>query len=302
MQRSAEVSVVIPTHNRSALVVRAVKSVLSQTYSDLECIVVDDASSDDTAERLRQIADDRLVCVHHESPRGASAARNTGIQLAKGRYVAFLDDDDEWLPHKLDRQLSVLKNAPDNVGLVYCWMDYQDEGGFQKSLRPSLRGYIFADVLDTQPIGNSSTLLVRRNVIADVGPFDESLPRGNDGDFIRRICQKYDVDFVPEVLVRIDVGHGYERITGVSEAHIRKEILSQEIKLRKFASVLSEYPKQRANIHALIGYDYAQLQERKAAFSNFFQAMRLYPFSLQLWKKFAKGMVELAGRGPLRRF
>ena len=90
------VSVVIPTHNRGDLLPRAIRSVLQQTYLNLQCIVVDDASTENTAQVVYQFEDDRLVYLFHESNRGASAARNTGIAHAKGKLIAFLDDDDEW--------------------------------------------------------------------------------------------------------------------------------------------------------------------------------------------------------------
>lgn len=107
-----EVSVIIPTHNRQRLVSRAVRSVLNQTYEDLECIVVDDASSDGTPQVIQTIEDERLVYLRHDRNRGASGARNTGIRAAKSSLIAFLDDDDEWLPEKLVKQVPLLKALP----------------------------------------------------------------------------------------------------------------------------------------------------------------------------------------------
>src|SRR4030043_1337098 len=101
------VSVIIPTYNRAHLVGRSIRSVLNQTYQDLEVIVVDDGSKDNTAEIVRGITDPRIVFLKHEKNRGVSAARNTGLKAARGKYIAFQDSDDEWLPQKLEKQLEL---------------------------------------------------------------------------------------------------------------------------------------------------------------------------------------------------
>lgn len=239
----SEVSVIIPTHNRQRLVSRAVRSVLNQTYKDLECIVVDDASSDGTPQVIQTIEDERLVYLRHDRNRGASGARNTGIRAAKSSLIAFLDDDDEWLPEKLVKQVSLLKALPEEYGMVYCWMDYLDNAGhIIQERHPTHRGNVFASVLVKQGIAGCPTLLVRRHVVDAVGGFDESLPRGNDGDFIRRICRVYKVDVVPEVLVRVHVAHGYERITSETDRGIRNHLLAQQAKLDKFPEELRAHP------------------------------------------------------------
>lgn len=105
------VSVVIPTYDRAAVLPRAIDSVLGQTVEDLELLVVDDGSTDRAPDVVAGYADDRVRCLRHEQNRGASAARNSGIEAASGDYVAFLDSDDEWLAGKLETQLAVLEAA-----------------------------------------------------------------------------------------------------------------------------------------------------------------------------------------------
>ncbi|MEA3350641.1 MAG: glycosyltransferase family 2 protein, partial [Chloroflexota bacterium] len=241
------VSVIVPTHNRADLLPRAIGSVLKQSYPRLECIVVDDAPDDSSEAVVAQFDDDRLVYLQHETNRGASAARNTGIAQAKGEMIAFLDDDDEWLPTKLEKQVPLLENAPPQVGMVYCWMDYYDRGRLATEHHPTYRGYVFPHVLDGQRIGGCPTLLVRRSVFEDVGGFDESLVRGNDGDFIRRVCLNYDVDLIPEVLVKVYIGHSYKRITRHDEQGLWNDINSHRVKLVKFEKELQKYPKQTSN-------------------------------------------------------
>lgn len=282
------VSVVIPTHNRAELVVRAIRSVLGQTYRNLECIVVDDASTDNTADAVRAIQDPRLIYLRHEQSKHASATRNTGIAAAKGEFIAFLDDDDEWLAEKLEKQVALLQSLPVEYGMVYCWMDYFGEQGFVSHHHPTLRGGIFSQVLDTQPIGNSSTLLVRRAAVDRVGGFDVTLPRGNDGDFIRRICRDYNTDFVPEVLVRAYVEHGFQRITGSDTKAIENGIRSQLVKLEKFRVELQRHRRQKANILALVGYDYARLARWSHSIRFLVRAVFTHPFAGTVYRQLLK--------------
>ena len=110
------VSIILPTYNRVGSVQAAIHSVLAQTYIDYELIVVDDGSTDETASHVREIADPRLIYVLHPQNKGAAAARNTGMRMARGDYIAFLDSDDTWHPQKLEVQVEFLKNSPDQVG------------------------------------------------------------------------------------------------------------------------------------------------------------------------------------------
>lgn len=123
------VSVVIPTYNRAPTLPRALESTLAQTIDDLEILVVDDGSTDDTASVLAtyQDVDSRVRPVVHATNQGANVARNTGIEHARGEYIAFLDSDDEWHPEKLERQLAALEDRPDEWVGVYC------DAGFELS-------------------------------------------------------------------------------------------------------------------------------------------------------------------------
>ena len=104
-----KVSVIVPTHNRADLLPRAVDSVLAQTYGDYEMVIVDDCSSDNTQDVIAGFSDPRIRSFRHDRNRGQSAAINTGIAHARGEYIGFLDDDDEWLPTKLEGQVALLE-------------------------------------------------------------------------------------------------------------------------------------------------------------------------------------------------
>jgi glycosyltransferase involved in cell wall biosynthesis len=276
MNKEPLVSVVIPTHNRAAMLRRAIKSVLTQTIEDIDLIVVSDGSIDDTQEVLESIEDQRLCFINHDTGKGAAAARNTGIRASTGKYVAFLDDDDEWLPTKLERQLLIMENAASEVGLVYHWMEYVREGQVLTTRKPTLRGYIFPEMLDKQAITNSSTLLLKREVFEVVNGFDETLWRGNDSDFIRCVTKYFHVDYVPEVLCKVHVGHN-DRITIKNQQGIRNELAGLKNWLDKFASDFARYPDKKAYILSRIMKDHIKLGEVKQSFPFFWEALRTYP-------------------------
>lgn len=281
---SPTVSVIIPTYNRTSLLIEAVQSVLSQSYNDLECIIVDDGSEEDTASVIDQSIDPRIKYVEHNQNKGASAARNTGIEQAQGEFIAFLDDDDEWMPEKLEKQVELMRRRSDDFGLVYCWMDYYEyPDNKYKKVRPTLSGNIFEEMLDRQRIGNSSTLLVRSEVIDRIGGFDESLPRGNDGDFIRRVARKYKIDYVPKVLVKYYTGHGNKRITNKSKEGIENHIHGTEVKFEKFN--VYRYPRRAARLHGDLGYHYLKMTDWKTGLHHFESALTTAPYEprVYLW-------------------
>lgn len=280
------VSVILPTYNRAELLKRAIRSVLEQKYTDLECIIIDDASTDNTIHIMELFDDSRLIYLHHKNNLGTSAARNTGIAFAKGDLIAFLDDDDEWLPSKLEKQVPFIKSLPLEVGMIYCWINYYDDiGTLIKEHHPTYRGYIFPLVLDRQRIGGCPTLIVRREILKKVGGFDINLIRGNDGDFIRRVCLNYEVDFISEVLVKAHFNHGYKRISESDDLSIRSAIRGEIIKLIKFKNELSMYPNQTAHIYAKIAYNYNLLGDYKNCITFYRKAIKTSPISSNVYKK-----------------
>lgn len=278
-----KVSVVLTTYNRPELIQRALCSVLDQTYPNWECIVVDDASEGPVGEIVDSYEDPRVRYHRHDENKGLSAVRNTGLRLAEGSMIAYLDDDDEWLPEKLARQTDRLQSSGENVGLVYCWMEWVRDGEVFKRRQPTLRGNIFAESLDQQPLGNGSTWLIRREALERHGGFDESLPRGIDGDLLRRLSTTHNVDVVPETLVRYHVNHEQQRITRADRSGVRNAIIGQRAKLRKFEEALQSLPRQRANIYADLGRRHAQLGRWGAALSYFRRALQSYPISGRLY-------------------
>lgn len=198
------VSVVIPAYNREKTISRALNSVLEQTYSNIEVIVVDDGSTDSTAKIVSNYADGRVRLICLSSNQGANKARNTGISEAKGEYIAFQDSDDEWLADKLEKQLAyMLKTA---TKAAYCPYILYDEG--KTSVVPS--DYMNQDVceknvvqtLKKKNVVGTPTLIVRRELFGEIGMFDTDMKGLQDYEFVIRLVKHERLGYIREPLVK----------------------------------------------------------------------------------------------------
>ncbi|HET7848491.1 MAG TPA: glycosyltransferase [Pseudolabrys sp.] len=201
MQDSPQVSVVIPVFNGENVIGRALASVRAQTFSDVEIIVVDDASTDRTVERVGEAAGGAVNLLRHARNRGAAAARNSGIAAARGRWIAFLDCDDAWAPDKLARQIERLAKS----GAAACASGYRlHKNGRELSFTMTLTPRQFRrEILFGCTISPGSTLMVERRVFKDIGAFDESFWRLEDWDWLLRFAERHDMTFVPAPLADI---------------------------------------------------------------------------------------------------
>ncbi|MEM8980614.1 MAG: glycosyltransferase [Pseudomonadota bacterium] len=206
MTRPALVTVVIPTYNYGIFLEDAVSSAAQQDYEALEILVVDDGSTDNTGEVLerlrRQIPALRVITTAHL---GVSNARNVGTQAAKGTYVAYLDADDIWHPTKIEKQVAALEahaGDPEWVA-VYSLFRIIDREGVITDSAPAFetRGYCFANHLIVNHIGNGSGMLVRRDVVLEIGGFDTKYALCEDIDLQLRILKHYKIEVVREYLV-----------------------------------------------------------------------------------------------------
>jgi len=206
-----EVDVVIPVFNGQDYILQALRSVEGQTLRPRSIIVVNDGSTDGT-EGIILAFREKCTCNIEYVKRpncGVNAARNAGIERAKGQYVAFLDADDEWLPNKLEEQAKVLQRSEfKNVGVVYCRYSVMDEAGNSKAsycvFDPKMRGRIFHDLLKRNMIaGSGSAVLARRDCFERVGNFDENLRGAEDWDMWLRLAETFEFDYADEVLVKI---------------------------------------------------------------------------------------------------
>ena len=200
------VSVIIPTFNRAEKVVRAIESVISQTFTDFEIIVVDDGSADGTENAVARF-DKRIIYITHPSNLGVSAARNTGVKKSRAPLIAFLDSDDHWLPEKLAVQAGFFNNHPEALACQTeeIWIRKgRRVNPKKKHLKPS--GDIFEPSLKLCLVSPSAVML-KRSLLEEVGLFDEDLPACEDYDLWLRIACRYPVHLIPEPLVVKEGGH-----------------------------------------------------------------------------------------------
>ncbi len=180
---SPQVSVVIPTYNRAGVLGRALTSVLSQTFPDLECIIVDDGSTDQTIALLEGFQDPRLRLLRLPINGGAGHARNVGIRAARGELLAFLDSDDEWLPQMLERLVGRLRECEDSrTTVAYCRCEVRDALTMRMWRQPRMvyGGDVFRYLLGGWHPTTLSVFLVKRTSMLEIGGFDENLPSAQD--------------------------------------------------------------------------------------------------------------------------
>ena len=216
------ISVVVPTHNRADLLPRAIKSIQAQTVKDLEIIIVSDGSEDNTREVVESLAkeDNRIKFIEYFPAKGGNIARNIGIENATGEYVAFLDDDDEFMPEKLERQMAVIEADPE-IGLVYTGVRviYVNEC-IEYSSVPKAEGDLSSEILLDNIIGTTSTVMARKELLLQAGKFDVQLRALQDFDLWIRVCQLCKVGFVSEEMIRYYNYTGTKQVSALTDKYI----------------------------------------------------------------------------------
>lgn len=259
------VSAIIPCYNGSEWIKDSVQSVLQQEFEDLEVIVVDDGSRDDSAKIVDSIRDDRVRLATHEENRGIPAARNTGIKEASGDYIGFLDQDDRWHPQRLKRQIVAFREGPDDLGIVYgdvTVMGNPDTESWTQHLPSDPQERVRSLYLKNQII--TISVLVDRRCFETHGLLDESLYGADDYEFWLRIAEDYQFQYVPEVMAYkrthdANASDSFERMNR-DKLTIACRYLDQYSYLRpledaKLAQIMSSYARnyygQRSYVQAL---------------------------------------------------
>lgn len=271
------VSVVIPTYNRASMVGKAICSALDQTYRDIEVIVVDDGSTDNTAEVVAAFGDDRLRYVRLIDNRGHGAARNTGIDFASGDYVAFLDSDDEWLPRTLERQLEAMRAAGPDFGISVCGRrKIHPETGHERIVVPELRGEIHENTVRLEWVPATGTLMIRRDLLEDER-FDENLRQLVDLDLMIRLTSRTKVTTVPELLLRMS-DHEGARVTGSGAESVAWAFLAA-----KYSDALTQRPRILSRYHHRSFVTALRAGDLTMARSQLWKSLRLDPLHTRRW-------------------
>jgi glycosyltransferase involved in cell wall biosynthesis len=269
------VSVVIPTYNRPELLKRALSSAINQTYPKLEVIVVDDASSEDVEPIIARFDDPRIKFMRHQKNRGATAARNTGIEHSQGRYLSFLDDDDEWSPDKIAAQMEDLASKGGRYKISYCLREiFYDEQG--KVTRFHTQGWD-GNHLDQLIAGTvrppTTCFLIAKECLEMAGGFREDLRRMQDHELWIRLAQYYDFAFLNSFLVRVHVEHG-PRLSDDYQARLN----AYSIIYHAHRKMLWRHRRSLSDFLMCYGFELRDHGQRRKAITQFTKAAVASPF------------------------
>lgn len=236
MQNEPLVSVIIPTYNRGRLILNSVNSVLNQTYKNIELIVVDDCSTDDTKEIIESITDSRIKYIKLEKNSGACVARNKGIEVSRGEFIAFNDSDDLWLPEKINRQIDFFNKK--NADIVLCKMECRTpENKFIHNF-PNIdldKEISYKELLKYNS-ASTQTIFGKADCFKQI-IFDAKMPRLQDWDEILRLSQNFKVFYQNEILV-----HTFFQKDSIS-THPEKGVFAMEKLFEKHRNVILSDPK-----------------------------------------------------------
>ncbi|MCK5311333.1 MAG: glycosyltransferase [Desulfobacteraceae bacterium] len=271
------VSVVIPTYNRKDIISRAIESVYNQIYKNYEIIIVDDGSTDGTVDYLKEHYNNKIHYVFQKN-RGASSARNKGISKAKGKYIAFLDSDDEWVDTKLETQVAFLKKNPE-IALL-CGKTYRSDNikKVNTPLTEEITGNLFT-TLYSHSFVSTPTVIVKKEILDQVGAFDLNYKSAEDFDLWLKITHEYKCAFLPDLVAVVNRGDdnlSTDKITlhihalDILEKHYDKQLIPDRV-----------YKKAISNSLIALGRNYLTSEQISKAKECFFRSFKLYPFRLR---------------------
>lgn len=285
-----KVSVTIPTYNRSQLVPEAIGSVLAQTFKDIEVVVVDDGSTDDTRSVVQSIGDDRVRYCYKPNG-GCASGRNMGIRQCRGEYIGFLDSDDLWPDNFIEVMLTHLEDKPD-YGCAYCPViavrpDGQSTDWIHRKRYRS--GWVTKDIF-TRGTVLIQTVLVRASALEGL-VFDETMRNGADTDALLRLSTRVKFLFVPDIRVTYRVGHGLSPRKDFSALNCNRarslERFYYELGGNKFVSPITARRKISHAYRAVAKTHYKQ-KNKAAALALYGRAIRYWPCDLRLYLDWLK--------------
>jgi glycosyltransferase involved in cell wall biosynthesis len=284
---SLKVSIIVPTYNRAHLVTETIDSILAQTFKDFELIVVDNESTDNTEEVIKSYTDRRIKYFRHQNNGVVAVNRNYGISKANGEYIAFCDDDDLWMPEKLERQVKLL-DLNKELGLVYsdCYL-IDENGNLERDTLLTwlklLRGNVFDKLFQFNFIP-MLTVIVRREVLSKVGGFNPKYIIAQDHDLWLRIAEHYPIDFTEEPLAKY-------RIHGGSASRNRELAANEGFQLTEYwlekkanleRGFRGKVKQRQAILNGSLMLYYFRNGEKRKAISKSMNLIRLFPYSLVL--------------------
>lgn len=291
------ISVIIPVYNGEETIQQTIESVLNQTFTDFELIVINDGSQDKTLDVISKIQEPRIKVFSYLNA-GVSASRNRGVTHAAGEYISFIDADDLWTPDKLEAQIKALQENP-QAAVAYSWTDWIDESGqiIGKGVHFSITGDVYGRLLLNDFMGSGSNVLIRKQALAEVGCFEESLVHAEDWDLWIRLAARYHFVAVPspQVLYR-------KSTNSASMSVLKMEVGSLKVIERAYAQVPDslKYLKRDTlgNRYKYLTWKALERPTMRSqgliAMRYLFQAIRNDPVLLRtrvIWKVLAKSVI-----------
>ena len=286
------VSVIVPSYNMAHGLPHAVQSALEQSYDNLEVLIVDDGSTDDTPELVRQWGCNRRVRAHRQANGGLSYARNQGIALIRGPFIALLDADDLWSSEELARQMALFQGRP-KVGVVYSPLERMDREGRPLPTEPMQlhRGWVTGALL-IQNLVAASSVVVRRECFDRHGGFDTELRTGEDYDMWLRLSAHYQFDFISEPAIRYRIWVGQMS----TDYHARCEawIRTKQRYLHNNPGTVERAVVRRAWAHTYTARGDVTLwrgRDRVGALRDYLRALSFQPRYWPAWRAILRSFV-----------
>ena len=285
-------SVVVPAFNRGFMIREALESILRQTYQDWEALIVNDGSTDDTSEVVKEYRrkDSRIRLIEHGRQRGAQAARNTALRAARGKWIAFLDSDDRWLPDSLEVRLKATKKGSQVVHSE-CYV-FEGEGDLELFAVPPLRGHVYRELL-RKPGPMFQGLLISRGAFARLGYLDEKIVAYQEWDTAIRLARHCCFEFVAEPTFIYDCRHA----DTISKDSLREAVGYEQIVNKHRWSILRHLgPKALAHHYQQAAFFYLKAKRVEHANRCSTRAVMCWPFRLGLISGGKKHFVKLMSK------
>jgi len=298
------VSVIVPVYNRAHLVAETVDSILLQTYRHLEIILINDGSSDNSLSVIKEYEKcfPEKVRVIDQKNQGQIVARNKGIKLARGKYIAFLDSDDLWLPDKLEHQIPLFNQG---VGLVYGGVELINESGETTGFNPcdpSVQGNIYPQLLVKNRMTGGS-VVVLAEALAKVGLFDPEFKAAENWDLWLRICKEYQARLVnkPVVKYRLHQNNMSKDVMLMQDA--KRQIMAKHCDKHSSDKLVARYSRlAEADLFYKLGVDCFSREQFGKAIRNFLQVMKISPFYEDTPIRMLRSLLGSNGNRMLRKF
>ena len=286
------ISVIIPTYNRGYIIKKSIESVLAQTYTNFELIIVDDGSTDNTKQVIDEFKDYRIRYIFQNNA-GACAARNKGISVSKGKYIAFHDSDDEWFPDKLKIQLSALKKTGAEIVVSQMLLKNAEYG---ETVIPQLTVSQFL-YLHTMPPGIGTQTLLMKKEVAEAVRFDPIMPRFQDMEWLIRAVKNYKTFFIKQPLVDYEIqedsiSSSHEKLYKASSIIIQKypdimvsaPIIAEDLSNGLIAAGMAMYENNNKDYtkYLLLGFSFSKKYKSKVKY--FLVKLHLFKLYYKYWK------------------